>query len=169
MANPSADRNCGSCTLCCKLYHVPEIAKAAGKWCQHCVTSKGCTIYTERPQPCRDFLCIWMQDAGLPDDWKPNQSKMIASLSEATGFVHVRCDPSNPNIWRTKSRHIFLRNWSKQLLERGVHLLVLIGEEAYVIMPDQDVALGRMNPDQGFILKRTLGPNGMIYEVTTSK
>ena len=94
---------------------------------------------------------------------------MIASISKETGFVHVRCDPSNPNVWRSKGRHAFLRDWSKQLLARNTHLLILIGEEAFVIMPDQDVPLGRVNPDHGFMLKRSLGPAGMVYEVTPSK
>ena len=160
------NRSCGSCTMCCKLYDAPEIPKKAGQWCQHCAIGKGCKIYDARPQLCRDFLCLWMQDAGLPEDWKPDQSKMIASISKETGFVHIRCDPSNPNVWRGKARYAFLRDWAKQLLERGTHLLVLIGEQAFVIMPDQDVPLGKMNPDHGFILKRSVSPMGVTYDVS---
>ena len=36
-------RECGSCSLCCKVYNVPEIEKPAGKWCRHCTPGKGCT------------------------------------------------------------------------------------------------------------------------------
>src|SRR5258708_27094970 len=45
-------RECGSCTLCCKVYNIPEIGKAAGKWCKHCTPGKGC--YPREPsQPVR--------------------------------------------------------------------------------------------------------------------
>ena len=37
-------RQCGSCTLCCKLIPVEELHKAAGQRCQHVRAGKGCSI-----------------------------------------------------------------------------------------------------------------------------
>src|SRR5580698_7880286 len=52
-------RECGSCTLCCKVYHVAEIDKVAGKWCQHCKPGSGCAIHDSLPKQCAEFNCLW--------------------------------------------------------------------------------------------------------------
>jgi len=39
-----AGRACGTCTLCCKVVAVTELAKAAGQWCLHCRPGRGCSI-----------------------------------------------------------------------------------------------------------------------------
>ena len=152
--------------MCCKLYDVPAVPKKAGAWCPHCAVGRGCKIYDERPDLCREFVCLWIQDAGLPEDWKPEKSKMVATVSSQTGFVHVRCDPSSPNVWRRDPHHSYLRGWSRQLLERRSHLLVFVGEQAHLIMPEQDVPLGKMSPETSFAVKRTFGSQGVAYEVT---
>jgi len=60
-------RECGSCTLCCKVYYIAELGKAAGKWCQHCTPGKGCMIHeTTLPSQCATFNCLWRTDAALP-------------------------------------------------------------------------------------------------------
>jgi hypothetical protein len=152
--------------MCCKLYDVPAVPKKAGAWCPHCAVGQGCKIYDERPDLCREFVCLWIQDAGLPEDWKPEKSKMVATVSAQTGFIHVRCDPASPNAWRRDPHHSYLRSWSRQLLERRSHLLVFVGEQAHLIMPEQDVPLGKMSPETSFAVKRTFGPQGVAYEVT---
>ena len=42
-------RSCGSCSECCRLIGVEELAKPAGQWCTHCDPGHGCRIYPERP------------------------------------------------------------------------------------------------------------------------
>ena len=64
-------RSCGTCTLCCKVFPVPDLAKPAGKWCQHCQPGKGCRIHETRPEVCRKFFCGWMVSPGLGPEWKP--------------------------------------------------------------------------------------------------
>lgn len=52
-------RQCGSCTLCCKLLPVPEISKPTGERCgSQC--RKGCAIYAMRPTSCREWTCVWL-------------------------------------------------------------------------------------------------------------
>ena len=42
-------RACGTCSLCCKVLSVFELAKPAGKWCTHCRPGNGCDVYATRP------------------------------------------------------------------------------------------------------------------------
>lgn len=51
-------RKCGTCTLCCIVMEVPELDKAAGQDCKN-RTDSGCSIYNDRPIPCREFNCLW--------------------------------------------------------------------------------------------------------------
>jgi hypothetical protein len=43
-------RECGSCSMCCKVYNIAEISKPAGKWCSHCKPGKGCVIHDAPPR-----------------------------------------------------------------------------------------------------------------------
>lgn len=72
-------RECGGCTMCCKVMHVPELEKPAGIWCPHCAVGEGCGIYDERPKPCRDFECLWLQDDGrvLLDADRPDRIGVV--------------------------------------------------------------------------------------------
>jgi hypothetical protein len=50
---------CGDCTVCCTLSVVSELNKKAGEHCTHC--DKGCKIYGNHPQVCKDFECAYLQ------------------------------------------------------------------------------------------------------------
>lgn len=77
---PLAGRECGDCTLCCTLLAIerPELRKAAGVTCPHCL--KGCTIYPERPAPCREFHCAWRLLPIFGEDWRPDRSGVFAEI-----------------------------------------------------------------------------------------
>ena len=65
-ANPAPvpERSCGTCTLCCKLPRVVELAKSEGKWRPHCTPGKGCNIYPSRPTPTRPLQLLVMVKCG---------------------------------------------------------------------------------------------------------
>jgi len=44
-------RQCGGCTLCCKLLPVPPLEKLAGQRCQHQRHGKGCAVYETSAMP----------------------------------------------------------------------------------------------------------------------
>jgi hypothetical protein len=73
------NRECGECSLCCKLVLVREdetgFLKPEGAWCQHS-TKTSCKIYDERPKPCRGFSCVWLQGAG-DDKHRPDRAKAL--------------------------------------------------------------------------------------------
>ena len=85
---------CESCTLCCKLVGVKEIAKPPGKWCPHCAPGKGCGIYQERPAMCAAFQCLWLanheSDEGrkiFTDAMRPDRCKVVFTADEEWDFA----------------------------------------------------------------------------------
>src|SRR5688572_17346362 len=86
-------RSCGSCSLCCKLLSVPELKKPGNVWCQHAgQPSRGCAIYATRPDGCRRFICNWLQDPALGEEWKPERSKIVVSPSTGGKGLRVSVD-----------------------------------------------------------------------------
>src|SRR4030095_7963556 len=65
-------RECGGCTLCCRLERVPQLNKRPGDWCIHCNVGKGCKIYSDRPSVCREFRCLWLDDLTMSDAMRPD-------------------------------------------------------------------------------------------------
>jgi hypothetical protein len=95
-------RECGSCSLCCKVMGVPEV-KAEHTWCPHAKPGAGgCTIYRNRPELCREFHCMWLIDEKIPDYWYPAKSKIVINpkLDGKDAYVAFVVDPSYPNRWR---------------------------------------------------------------------
>jgi hypothetical protein len=158
-------RECGTCTLCCKVYHVPEVPKLAGKWCQHCTPGRGCAIHPTRPQQCRDFNCLWLTEATITPAWKPERSKMVLSIFPLNGFMYVQVDPGAPQAWRKQPYYDQLHKWAEVNLQKGRHVIVFVNDVATLIMPGQDVPLGSMKPTDGFSVRQTVGPAGPTYEV----
>jgi len=68
-------RECGECTLCCKLLEVHDIPSPIGVYCQHC--DKGCTIHESRPQECRGYQCMWSQMDDVGMEMRPDQCGII--------------------------------------------------------------------------------------------
>lgn len=112
-------RQCGGCTLCCKLVPVEELHKAAGQRCQHVRTGKGCAIYAKRPWSCREWTCMWIKGAEGADKEplqlrRPDRSHyvvdeapdIIRMRDNATGKVtqitvmQIWCDPLYPDAWQ---------------------------------------------------------------------
>lgn len=74
-------RPCGDCTACCDGFLIGE-AKGKpfgdGKPCEFLI-SKKCTIYSDRPQMCRNYQCAWTQFV-LPEWMKPNLCGVMVSV-----------------------------------------------------------------------------------------
>ena len=89
-------RECGSCSLCCKVYTITELDKPAGKWCTHCKPGKGCVIHDALPTQCIEFNCLWRTEASIGPDWKPDRSKMVLTISPVNGYINVQVDAGAP-------------------------------------------------------------------------
>lgn len=110
-------RQCGSCTLCCKLVPVEELGKKAGHRCQHQRSGKGCSIYASRPWSCREWSCMWLvgtEDGGPLDLRRPDHvgyvidvvPDIIRATNNETGEVtqidvmQIWVDPARPDAWK---------------------------------------------------------------------
>lgn len=135
------ERQCGTCSLCCKLLRIEDIGKEADTWCQHCKPGKGgCTIYADRPAVCAVFQCEWLL-TDLEDAWKPLDSKMVVHISKGSAkyhYLNIVVDIGVPNRWREPQWF----NRIKQLAElghnRNIIVRVQVGRRGWLILPFQE-------------------------------
>ena len=139
---PAYMRECGDCTLCCKIMGIREIDKSPGIWCGHCRPARGCAIYESRPQECRKFVCGYLHSPELDERWKPSSCKFL--LMDDSGDTHIVVDPARPDAWKKEPYYSCFKGWSQQGLDGGAKVIVAIGNRAIVILPDRDVDLGIM-------------------------
>jgi hypothetical protein len=79
-----ADRECGKCTVCCKVPAIdhPALQKMPGVTCPNCKVG-GCKIYETRPEPCRNFFCGWRYLPDLGKDWRPDKCGVLIRFQDA--------------------------------------------------------------------------------------
>jgi hypothetical protein len=126
-----AGRSCGSCTLCCRLPDIDLFDKPANVWCRHCIEGQGCAIYAERPSVCRDFLCLWMIDEELGDEWTPSRSHMM--IYRQGPQMTVLVDVDYPDIWRSEPYHAQLRAWAAEAEPKGGYVIVFWQDDVFKI------------------------------------
>jgi hypothetical protein len=142
--NPIRKRECGSCRLCCKILGVPNFIGKPDPhgWCAHACAG-GCAIYSDRPQECRDFNCMWLLDERFGEYWKPSKSKIVINpkLDGDKAYVAFVVDPDYPLRWKQEPWFSDIKVLAKAGLKgrpvNGVlqrwQTLILIGDERIVI------------------------------------
>jgi hypothetical protein len=158
-------RECGTCTLCCKVYEVPSLSKPAGKWCQHCTPGKGCGIWQTRPDHCRSFYCLWMTESGFGPEWKPDRARFVMSIDPYSRCVNVQMDPGQAKAWRQEPYQSALRRMAVSLLPEERLVIVFVGLHATVITETGEVELGVMGPEDRVQLKTRMTPNGPVTNI----
>ena len=165
-------RECGTCTLCCKVAGVEEIKKPNGVWCTHCVRGKRCVIYEQRPPSCRSFYCQWMVEKSLGPEWKPERAKFALVKTDGGRRITALVDPGFPSAWRRSPYYENLKQWATkaaQMLPEMYLVDVLIGQRSIVILPDRDVEVGVLEPDEGLHLEYKNVAMGRAIEVSKIK
>ena len=69
--------------MCCEGWLSADIKDKTmhrGKPC-HYVCETGCTIYSDRPQLCKDFKCNWLQEEFLPHWFRPDLCDFICKTN----------------------------------------------------------------------------------------
>jgi hypothetical protein len=94
---------CGECSFCCKVLEIAELAKSAGKLCDHCLNTGfgGCGIYVGRPQVCRDYECLWKGDRNMSTRLRPDRTGTILMEDPDSDEYRAVCDPEKPFAWLT--------------------------------------------------------------------
>jgi len=146
-----ADRACGSCTLCCKLFPVPELDKPAGRWCRHIAQGRGCGVHETRPDVCRAFWCQWIENPDLGPEWKPERAKFVLSIYPGSNSLAVTVDPATPGAWRGPAYLPSLRRWAGAAMRSGDFVVVFVGTHATVVLPDGEKTLGAILPGERII------------------
>jgi len=81
-------RPCGDCRLCCKIFPLPVLEKAAGAWCRHAGAS-GCAIHgPQLPEVCRRYDCSWREHDVLSGAWRPDRIGIVVSEAGSVTVGH---------------------------------------------------------------------------------
>ncbi len=91
---------CGPCTMCCSALEIAELKKSAGPLCPNCRLGGGCTIYSDRPQVCRDFECDWLIRRDLSRRLRPDLVSTILMEDADSDEYRAVCAPNKPMAWR---------------------------------------------------------------------
>ena len=151
-------RQCGDCSLCCKVLGIPELDKPKDAWCPNFASGTGCRIYEDRPPSCHDFSCRWLNDPAMGPEWKPSVCKMVLDSRPRLLTVHV--DPAVSQPWRGQPYYGVLKRLSAQGLTRNVIVLVMEKKRSIVILPDREVDLGILAPGVRIAMEQVMTPQG---------
>ncbi len=141
-------KSCGSCSLCCQVLEIPELAKPAGQVCVHVVAGRGCGVYADRPAPCRTFTCGWLATAALGEVWRPDVAGFLIRDERDLGHICIDVDPARPGAWRAAPYLEQVTAWSRMVWERTGCLLIYDGERTTVVFPEEEIDIGRFGNDQ---------------------
>jgi hypothetical protein len=97
---------CDGCTMCCKIMGVTELEKPRDTNCKFCAKGRGCTIYSNRPESCKNFECLWLQSQS-PDvpytfgpELRPDRCRVVMYPTTSGKGVIANVDPMRPNAWQ---------------------------------------------------------------------
>lgn len=90
----AVQRECGACAACCFIPAVPELGKDVYQDCAHsrvklgrplpllaaAPSAAGCEIYAGRPTACRDYRCLWLDDAVGEEQDRPDRLGLMFDL-----------------------------------------------------------------------------------------
>lgn len=158
-------RECGKCTLCCKVLGISALGKPSGSWCPHCAVGRGCKIYEDRPPECRNFHCGYLAWHMTGPHWFPASCKMVVVWEEDAARITVHVDQDRPRAWLEEPFHAEIRHWAGWAADHMHQLLVKIGDHVFAILPDRDVDLGIMQDDERIITGRRATSQGFVYDV----
>lgn len=78
-------RKCDTCVACCVTFNIEELKKLEYTPCPK-LCDKGCSIYPERPAPCKQFDCAWLYGQGQGHH-RPDRCGFLLSYMGVTARV----------------------------------------------------------------------------------
>lgn len=158
-------RQCGSCSLCCRLLDIPEFNAPPGTWCRHCKPGVGCRIHPDRPENCRTYECAWLMGKAT-DDWFPAKCKIICDqvMVDPDGlFMRFTVDPGYPTRWRERPFYDVIKQMAREGLRGvdGLHFktVVSINGKWTLILPDREIPHGA-----GVLVRLSTGKYEFIHD-----
>ncbi len=138
-------RACGTCTLCCKVMEIAALGKPVGVWCRHCAPGVGCRIHAAKPAECDAFACEYLVNPQFGEEWNPERSHIVLSRIAGVDRLTVNVDPQRPDAWRREPFFSSFKRWAAAR-RRGL-VMVSIARRMFVVLPDRDVDLGVVGPN----------------------
>lgn len=164
-------RQCGGCTLCCKLLPVHDGAlingkrmrgnldKLAGERCPYQRHHKGCAVYNTAKMPacCKMWNCRWLVNDDTGDLSRPDRSHYVLDImpdyvtvvDNATGERHkveviqIWIDPRYPYAHRDPALRRYLERKGKMAIVR------FNSSEAIHLMPPSMASDGQWHELEG--------------------
>ena len=115
-------KECGTCTKCCEGWLTASINghdMFPGKPCFFLEIGNRCTIYEDRPkEPCKDFLCGWLQIEDMPEEFKPENCGVIMHKKENNGnpFLSITEAPLSPSAKYLSWALVYARNTNQNIM-----------------------------------------------------
>lgn len=137
---------CQDCDGCCRVLEVKELNKPLGVPCQHLgatLFGSGCTIYAERPEPCKQYVCLWLDSQRRPGterfaaDLRPDVSKVVLGWPWGIerDVMYVFPYPDYQDNWRLGPVGEYLR----AILALGAKVVVMLKDKRIVLKGDMAV------------------------------
>lgn len=141
------NRQCGDCTLCCKLLPVRELKKLAGARCAHQRHGKGCAIYGRHPPSCALWSCVWLSGRDAADLRRPDRSHYVIDIMPdfitavpqgqtpiRLPVIQVWIDPNFPDAHRDPALRAYIEKRCEQ--EGGLAAIIRYDSaKAFVLFP----------------------------------
>jgi len=110
-----------------------------------------------------------MTDASVAEIWKPERSRIVLSIFPGNGFLYAQVDPNSPQAWRKQPYFEDLRRMAAGLQELNRRVIVFVGEMATLMTPQGATPLGRMTPEESFVVEPAFGPDGPTFRVARTQ
>lgn len=83
---------------------IKELGKPNYKDCAHCIPKKGCGIYQDRPEECREFNCLWLGGI-LPRDYRPDVLGVMFCVEDGYLMLYE----TKPNGMNDRAKEVALK------------------------------------------------------------
>lgn len=153
---------------------IVELEKPRNVWCDHAIPGRGCAIYDQRPHSCSVFSCLWLLDAELGEEWKPERSKLVIVPDNDSRATRVYVDAASPDAWKREPYHQSLLDFMQKGMLEGRLLFINIGNKHGLLLPDARAGwrledLGTLQAGDEIKLKRIGYPFATRYEVEIAR
>ena len=80
----------------------------------------------KRPSQCRAFICNWLMNDKVGDEWHPQRARMVLHHRIDNGklIFNAVVDPSTPDVWQREPYYRYLKRWALAHLELDAWVLV---------------------------------------------
>lgn len=132
-----SERSCGSCTMCCSghfgLICNGEVIQSKGKPCKYLSEHDSCVIYSNRPECCKIFMCLYRQDTSVPEWLKPNNSQVIMAERYIDNIKYLEVFECGAGLPDNLVEWIYMRH-----IEKKQNVIISYNNLFYLLVSNTD-------------------------------